>query len=280
LFLEKKKKYLMFYDYNLSNVEKIELSARSGPPYKGGGAESSKDKLLEWAKNVNRGVSKVVNENGEPLVVYHGTNKRFNVFSKSNDIGYHFGTKEAARRAKRSTKKEGEWFVGQYFLNIRNPLEVPDLGTWSLIHLVPVLRNKGIIPANVSWFDIKDEGTRRARKENRELAVWVEKGKEGMSDHEWNNLLSSWEEKVQEKTREVIVEYLKDAGYDGLKYVNSYEGGYSWIALDPTQIKSATDNSGNFDPENPDFTKSFVVKTCKIFTRSRIISGKVYIKQT
>ena len=41
------------------------------------------------------GDSKVVDEHGEPLVVYHGTSKDFSVFSVG-DIGFHFGTIDQA----------------------------------------------------------------------------------------------------------------------------------------------------------------------------------------
>ncbi|MCC7230147.1 MAG: hypothetical protein IT203_07115, partial [Fimbriimonadaceae bacterium] len=46
----------------------------------------------------------------------------------------------------------------------------------------------------------------------------------------------------------------KAQGYDGLVYRNQYEdkGSDSWVAFYPTQIKSATGNTGAFDPKNPD----------------------------
>ena len=37
----------------------------------------------DW-ENDAENASKVVDENGEPLVVYHGTNKDFNVFKKAD----------------------------------------------------------------------------------------------------------------------------------------------------------------------------------------------------
>ncbi len=54
-------------------------------------------KLADFLTSVNeKDVSKVIDENGEPLVVYHGTNENFAVFKKSSDGGFHFGTKEQA----------------------------------------------------------------------------------------------------------------------------------------------------------------------------------------
>lgn len=42
-------------------------------------------------------------------------------------------------------------------------------------------------------------------------------------------------------------EELQRRGYDGVDF-----GGQEYIAFEPTQIKSATDNIGTFDPSNPD----------------------------
>ncbi len=67
--------------------------------------------LVENYFNIKNNVSKIIDKNGEPLVVYHGTNAKFNVF-EYGDIGFHFGTKESA-------KSRGET-VGEYFLNIKN----------------------------------------------------------------------------------------------------------------------------------------------------------------
>lgn len=48
-------------------------------------------------------------------------------------------------------------------------------------------------------------------------------------------------------------EAAKQAGYDGIVYRNLIEdaGKDSYVAFDPTQIKSATGNRGTFDPSNP-----------------------------
>jgi len=43
---------------------------------------------------------------------------------------------------------------------------------------------------------------------------------------------------------------LQEDGYDGIVHVNTVEGGVSYVAFDPAQIKSATGNNGMFDPED------------------------------
>lgn len=54
------------------------------------------------------------------------------------------------------------------------------------------------------------------------------------------------------------IEKAKAEGYDGLIYRNQFEdkGKDSYVAFYPHQIKSATGNSGHFDPSNPDIRKS------------------------
>jgi len=42
----------------------------------------------DW-ENDTENASKVVDENGEPLVVYHGTNSKFNVFDVNNPFEKH-----------------------------------------------------------------------------------------------------------------------------------------------------------------------------------------------
>ena len=60
-----------------------------------------------------------------------------------------------------------------------------------------------------------------------------------------------WATQIPTKARNV----LKEFGYDGIKDVGGKMGGAGhevWIALDSTQIKSATGNNGGFDPNNAD----------------------------
>lgn len=89
----------------------------------------------------NSDVSKVVDENGEPLVVYHATNKIFNTYKERD--GIHFGSYNTAlgvanekfdptfdtiEEAQASIAK-GKFRINQVFLNIRNPKQSKDLGT-------------------------------------------------------------------------------------------------------------------------------------------------------
>lgn len=62
--------------------------------------------------------------------------------------------------------------------------------------------------------------------------------------------------------REQVAAWLHAKGYDGIVYSNITEaGGDSWIAMQPEQIKSATSNSGNYDPDSPSMTDGLVPPT-------------------
>lgn len=94
-----------------------------------------------FRNNMSNDVSKVVDENGEPLVVYHATNKIFNTYKERD--GIHFGSYNTAlgvanekfdptfdtiEEAQASIAK-GKFRIDQVFLNIRNPKQSKDLGT-------------------------------------------------------------------------------------------------------------------------------------------------------
>jgi len=64
------------------------------------------------------GNSKVVDKNGKPLVVYHGSRTNFNKFKITMDGGYHFGTKKQA-------EVRGSILTPVY-LSIQNPLFTTD----------------------------------------------------------------------------------------------------------------------------------------------------------
>lgn len=99
-----------------------------------------KDWFGDW-ENDPENASKVVDENGEPLVVYHATNKIFNTYKERD--GIHFGSYNTAlgvanekfdptfdtiEEAQASIAK-GKFRINQVFLNIRNPKQSKDLGT-------------------------------------------------------------------------------------------------------------------------------------------------------
>jgi N12 class adenine-specific DNA methylase len=69
-------------------------------------------------------VSKVVDKNGEPLVLYHGTLRNFNAFRPLS----HFGTAEQANNRLKSFREEDQRIL-PVFLKIKKPVRVKDDGT-------------------------------------------------------------------------------------------------------------------------------------------------------
>ena len=134
------------------------------------------------------GDSKVVDESGKALVVYHGTNWDGWEFDTEN--GAFFSEKEDY--AEEMAAQRGGSRTVKAYLSIRNPLEVKVPG------------NKMADPA----FEAR------------------------------------------------IIAEAKSKGHDGVKLETDTDNEIAkdvfWVAFEPNQIKSATDNVGTFDPGNPD----------------------------
>ena len=151
--------------------------------------------------------SKVVDENGEPKVMYHGTNLTKNNNGDPFYVFYpesHFGTKGQSEDVLKNTGVDQSTKTYEVFLNIRKPDRNQD----------------------------------------------VPKKYYGKAEHkEWWDSLS---------------DYAKKNGFDGIVYQNRWEDqehpADSWIAFSPNQIKSATDNNGEYSPENDDIRYSMRTK--------------------
>ena len=131
------------------------------------------------------GDSKVVDENGEPLVVYHGTKERFTKFKLNNGMIWFTDEGDVADVASDTYEQDGG-NVMPVHLKMDNP-----------------------------YF---------------------------------------WKESDREPDR-LFVSQLKKQGYDGIILPSNF-GNKDYVVFDPTQIKSATGNSGSFDPNNPDIRYS------------------------
>ena len=177
------------------------------------------------------GKSKVVDENGKPLVVYHGTTADFSVFKKGS---------------KRSDWGDGRFGSGIYFTSDPAYAEnyahndatrlKPGQGFYDGANLMPVYLKI------TNPFDVKSGGfdTKLAaiigKSLNKDDAKFLKKIQDNY------NFLEFIREKV---SPEKFTEALKSLGYDGVKEDDLYS------AFEPTQVKSAIGNDGSFDPNNP-----------------------------
>jgi DNA polymerase III sliding clamp (beta) subunit (PCNA family) len=177
----------------------------------------------DW-ENDPENASKVVDDNGEPLVVYHGTyvENPFYIFDFDKaDLGFHFGTYEQAKN-RSETKlffKGRKSIVNSFFLNIKTIFESTDIGEWEY--------------------------------PQRYIDMFVSDGLISESDAKKNGFYRL----VQREENKQIREYLlnKYGKFGGFVYNNKYEGkGNSFIVLNPNQIKLADGTNTKFDTMNPD----------------------------
>ena len=122
--------------------------------------------LDQLAGNVKPESSKAIDTNGEPLVVYHGTDKDFESFKTSNEWGFggayfstnkkvsdNYGGKKIAAYVSLQNPYIVEDAEGKFHDSIRRPTEIPDKGTVDAQEIVAFARNNGhdgVIIRNVS----------------------------------------------------------------------------------------------------------------------------------
>ena len=195
----------------------------------------------EISKNVYDKIAEtaIVDEEGKPIALYHGTDVEFDHFEKG-DIGFHFGTKQQAE--KRVEKKENHIFVRGY-LNIKNPVQVSrDVMSWQGAHTALALWDEGILS-----FEQVNEITR-------------------LQPQGWG-----YDSPASVRLREILA----DKGYDGLSYPNGFEGeGTSYIAFYDDQIIRSPINEDKNDPAREyRLSRSAQAPTAKQYKLSDTTSG-------
>lgn len=199
-----------------------------------------KDWFGDWENDPEHS-SKVVDKDGKPLVVYHGSYNEFDTF-KSKGMGIHFGTKQASEdrlsntadidgdrldyesllnKRKEYAKEKG--IIYPCFLNIKNPFILKDFG------------NSNFISSDIYEYLIDY----------------------GFPKEEIDGLLY--------KDGVYLKEYLISKKFDGIFYKNKIEdeGSISYIVFNSNQIKSATDNNGNFSKESDNMYEKILHKNNK-----------------
>ena len=224
------------YAYNVEKIELVKEPLTGAAPNRSRLETSSisADILLHGVRNVNGNLtlddfSKVLDENGEPLVVYHGTPK--GGFTEFKEESYFTPHREYAERYVHAGGKGNIWGVTdgepsmyELFLNIRKPFDT---------------RTK----ADAAIFE-------------REFL-----GKWGNNTPLSERGLPDWTDAAD------LLEFLAErgGGYDGViideggdpdANGNPVWRGVSYLTASPTQIKSATENRGTFDGRDADITHS------------------------
>jgi ADP-ribose pyrophosphatase YjhB (NUDIX family) len=100
--------------------------------------------------------SKVVDENGEPLVVWHGTKSKFYEFTKSSYNGWYFFTDDK-ERAEMVAEFIGGNRVMPVFLSIKNPVTKVNVQAFAKKNKATDIENDGATQGNpASTFIVKD----------------------------------------------------------------------------------------------------------------------------
>lgn len=177
------------------------------------------------------GKSKVVDATGEPLVVYHGTYKKFKTFEIDRcEFGCHFGTKKQA-----NDRADGPEYILSVYLSIQRPLRMIDRDEWDPEDVAMDLERRGVFKG-IKPFDYSysDQVRNAIIKAGYDGIVYLNRH-DGL---DWNDV--------------------KHADYSGEKIVTDTQFKRivpatedSWIVFKPSQIK-AINNDGSWDADDPD----------------------------
>jgi hypothetical protein len=193
------------------------------------------------------GDSKVVDENGDPLVVYHGTNKDITSF-KTDRPAWFAATQELAnqfvgggRRSMGGKPKRGSSMYPVY-LSIKNPLNLGAMKPGDQISVRKLLAAAG---------SASDEAALRKLAQAN-----LDSGYTGVADSISDKAGFIAEQYARPNrladlldNRGLIAEF-RASGFDGLRMTEN--GSPTFAVFEPTQIKSATGNIGTYDPEVQD----------------------------
>jgi len=175
-----------------------------------------------------------------PLIAYHGTGYKFEAkptakgraemefapVEKSADIGWHFGTAEQASHRALGKGPDGSKVIPAY-VDIKNPIDMPDLGGWSPETMTKsiyqyVLDKAGTAPGPMKAFELRSA----VKLEQAVTKLYQEKG-------------YSYDTTVR-PAYEMIRTWLDKHGYDSIRYLNQAEGeGWSYIVWNKGKVKSA-----------------------------------------
>lgn len=192
-----------------------------------------------------KNASKVVDDNGEPKVMYHGTGAEFTEFDGKSMTWLSDDASFAGEYAEmRAYINKSSPTTMPLFVNIKNIFDADSLGrsptVSTFINNLFTQSNKPV--DNDKRSDIVSQLRDMAREEG--------SGPYYAKHSFWHSASSVFGMDGER----LINDLIKDLGFDG---ITSTEDEKSTVgAINPNQIKSATDNVGTFDENNPDIRMS------------------------
>lgn len=226
----------------------------------------------DW-QNKPKTASKVVDGNGEPLVVYHQTGNDFTVFDTKHTGAGEFDSEMPTGIFMKPTSDNiglsGNKQMALY-ANIRNPLTVnnrAELVRFYEQNIDGYKEARDYISSIDSEYKQKYEQA-EAEEDAEYSKLWTAREQGKITEDEYQKAIESnaldeleeeWHNKVNEaskKAKSLIDDYFKTSKYDGV-IVKNDAGSFgrttkTYIAFSNTQVKSATDNIGTFDGSNSD----------------------------
>ena len=197
----------------------------------------------DW-ENDPEHASKILDDNGEPLILDHNTDDEFSVFDTEREgAGIDDAETPNGIFMKKGFDDEPFYRANHMFLfaNIRNPF---------------IVQNRDEVREKLKDYPPYTE----ALKEYKAAEKIYEKSLENAEPKELDNGTNETVNEAQrnfyaatKKAKRILRQWLNDNGYDGMIMKDDF-GLYTVIALDKGQVKHAIGNNGDFS-ENPDVYK-------------------------
>ena len=220
----------------------------------------------DW-QNHPETASKVVDSNGEPLVVYHQTKADFTIFNTDNERAGLYDSDTPIGMFFKTTDKNiglaGNKQMAVY-LNAKNVLTFNNRDD---IHSYWMKNVPGYAELQKQYDTVDKRYQAEYEKEEIKSDEWYDEhyddlvsGKitdeeaQKIMDGKLDIILDEWKKAtnpIRRKQKNLISEYIRKSDVDGIHLKND-EKVDTYIVFKPTQIKSATDNIGTFDGNNPD----------------------------
>lgn len=138
---------------------------------------------------------------------YHASPNKFDIFDKTNDIGYHFGSKNQAIDRMKQLKIK-TFYLYEVVLYFKNPLYTTDKKTWFGRKLLDILSINKLV--NRKDMELKLNILNKKYK-------YDENGK----------IISGWSEKALIEWNDELKSILYNSIYDSIVYINKYEDKYN-----------------------------------------------------
>lgn len=220
--------------------------------------EAFKKWFGDW-ENDPENASKVVDKDGKPLVVYHGSGQNFNIFETKKEYrtgsskGYGFYFTDNKSIAKGYQKKGGKLF--EVYLSIKKPLDV-NAKPFSRKQLTRLVRS--VVSTEIEEYpEVKTykDGflSNIVDTYSTSLSAAINEAVDMLPNNDDAIAQISVIANILGSEQTTFKAVTKALGYDGV-YVKDFQNGEGdvYLAWYPTQIKSATENVGTLAPENPD----------------------------